>query len=283
MAGKQYSWQTIQIYIWLALAVVCLFVALLFWVKLDKYDFTKVNQTVPPEVELHIQPEKVASMTHLGALTDEVKPLDMTVRVAITAQHEAEFRGSKFLQDNANKYVIELFRVSNEDIVKSFLRKQADRKPLSYIRLSGENQVEQYVVLFGVYRTELEAKKALSTLSLGLPSRLKPQPKPLKGYAAYVNDLGSDELNTQKIYTVKLKTAAVPVVDETVILQRRAAAEAARAAQSAPVVTPPPRIPTTSTTVTRRDAAGNVVDVQKSQTHESTAPKVVQEINDPFN
>ncbi len=38
-------------------------------------------------------------MSHLGALNEEVRPLDMTTRVVATAQHEPEFRGTKFIND----------------------------------------------------------------------------------------------------------------------------------------------------------------------------------------
>lgn len=282
MVGKQNTWQNIQQFIWLGLGVVCLFVALVFWAKLDKDSFTEIKKTAETEIDLQIQPEKVASMTQLGALTEVVKPLDMSVRVAITAQHEAEFRGTKFIQENARNTAIELFRVGDEDIIKSFLRKQLNRKPYTYIRLSGENQLEQYVMLYGNYNNQMDAEKALASLNVGLAKSLKPQLQSLESYKAYVNDIGSDELVSQKIFAVQLKTVPVPIIDETALLQRRAAAAAAEAAvrqnrESAP------QIPTTTTTVTRRDAEGNVVDVEKSQSTESNSPKAVQEIHDPFN
>jgi peptidyl-tRNA hydrolase len=284
MANKQYSWQTIQIYIWLVLAVVCLFAALIFWAITDRDTLTEINQAPETEIELQIQPEKVAAMTQLGAMTDDVKPLDMKVRVAIAAQHEAEFRGTKFIQDNKNSYSIELFRVSNEDIVKAFLRKQTDRKPFIYIRLSGEDQLEQYVVLYQTFSTEMQAQSALNTLNLKLAESLKPQVIALKNYAGVVNDLGSDELNTQKIYAVKLKPAAVPVVDEVALLEQKRAAARRHAEQS---TQPEQHVPTTATTVTRRDASGNVVDVQQSQSHSAnpaaSSAKPVQDVIDPFN
>lgn len=284
MANKQYSWQTIQIYIWLVLAVLCLFAALVFWAITDRDTLTEIDQAAETEIELQIQPEKVAAMTNLGAMTDDVKPLDMKVRVAIAAQHEAEFRGTKFIQDHKNNYSIELFRVSNEDIVKAFLRKQTDRKPFIYIRLSGENQLEQYAVLYQTFTTELQAQSELNTANLKLAESLRPKVVALKNYADVVNDLGSDELNTQKIYAVKLKPTAVPVIDEVTLLEQRRATAKRNAEQS---IQPEQHAPTTSTTVTRRDASGNVVDVQKSQSHgANSAPasaKPVQEVVDPFN
>ncbi len=61
-------------------------------------------------------------MTHLGALFQEVKPLDLNTRTVVNASHEPEFRGTKFVNEAKNQHAIELFRVTNEAILKSFLR-----------------------------------------------------------------------------------------------------------------------------------------------------------------
>ena len=107
---------------------------------------------------------------------------------------------------------------------------------------------------------------------------MQPKVEKIESYADYVNDLGSDELGlSNKLYAVQLKPAAVPVIDEATFAARQQAARAAveQNKQS-----------TTSTTVTRRDADGNVVDVQKSQTTVENAPQNKTnepEVTDPFN
>lgn len=276
----------IQQYIWLVFAGLCLFGALVFWAITDTKDLVEIEKKPETEIELQIQPEKVASMHHLGALSDEVQPLDMTTRVVVTAQHDSEFRGTKFIADNKNTYSIELFRVSDETILKNFLKKQPQRKGLIYLRLSGEDHPEQYVLLYGTYRGEAEAKQALAELKLVLPESVKPMPVPLEKYQPLVNDLGSDELNVNaKLYAVKLKTVPVPRVDEAQLAAARARAQAQQAAQAETA-----KNATTTTTVTRRDADGNVVDVKKSQSSaeasrqpNSQSAPAEHEVSDPFN
>ena len=277
MTGKQSTWERVQAYIWLGLAIGCLFFALVFWaITESKDDVITIEKEPETEVELQIQPEKVASLTHLGALTQEVKPLEMTKRVTTTAQHEAEFRGTKFLQEQQRNFTIELLRVGHEDLIKVFLRKQNDRKPFTYLRLSGEQQAEQYVLLYGNYKNENEAQMALAQLAVRLPQTVKPQVVRWQSYTALVNDLGADEMVNQKIYAINLKPAAVPKVDEVELQQRRAAAaQAAKQAEQ--------DIPTTSTTVTRRDADGNVIDVERSHSNSQSSSNTVQEVVDPFN
>lgn len=272
------KWQTKQNYVWLILGVLSLFAALVFWAITDQKTIIEVEKKAESEVDLQIQPEKVATTAHLGAFSDEVKPLDMTTRVAaVIAQHEAEFRGAKFIQDNKKNSTIELFRVSEEAIIKRFLQRQSDRQAFSYLRLTGENQVEQYVLLYGIYKNANEAQKALSELKLTLPKSVQPKVEKIENYANYVNDMGSDELGlSNKLYAVQLKAAPVPIIDEATIVARQQAARAAVAQNSQ----------TTTTTVTRRDAEGNVLDMQKSQSSVDGAPQnkpAEPEVTDPFN
>lgn len=280
MTALHTPWQKIQHYFWLVTAVGCLFVALIFWAITDKDQVTPVEKKPETEVELLIQPEKVASMIHLGALNEEVHPLDMTTRTIVNANHEAEFRGTKYVTQFKNQYAIELFRVSDEIIIKNFLRKQVDRNKFIYLRLSGENMPEQYVLLYGAYKSANQAKQTLDQLNMDLPKSVKPAVQQIQDYQPYVNNLGSDELTSnQKLYQVRLKNVPLPKVEEIVVPKPQSQPSSNTSS-------------TTSTTIVRRDPSGNVVDVQKSESTVPSTPRAQpngqqraeeQEISDPFN
>ena len=245
---------------------------MIFWAITDSDAVIEVEKKPETKVQLQIQPEKVATMTHLGALFDEVKPLDLNTRTIVNANHEPEFRGTKFVNEAKKQHAIELFRVSNEAILKSFLKKQPDRKYFIYLRISGENQPEQYVLLYGQYKTAAEANQALSTLNLNLPASVKPEVVPIQQYVSLVNNLGSEELaSNQKLYEIRLKNVPLPKVDESVRLRQQTQAE----------VKPRSSDATTSTTIVRRDAAGNVLDVQKSESAVEGAPQPQNNNNRP--
>ncbi|PJI30273.1 hypothetical protein [Acinetobacter pseudolwoffii] len=272
MTALHTPWQKVQHYFWLVCGVCCLFAALIFWAITDSDAVIEVEKKPETKVQLQIQPEKVATMTHLGALFDEVKPLDLNTRTIVNANHEPEFRGTKFVNDAKKQHAIELFRVSNEAILKSFLKKQPDRKAFIYLRISGENQPEQYVLLYGQYKTAAEANQALSTLNLNLPASVKPEVVPIQQYVSLVNNLGSEELaSNQKLYEIRLKNVPLPKVDESVRLRQQTQAE----------VKPRSSDATTSTTIVRRDAAGNVLDVQKSESAVEGAPQPQNNNNRP--
>lgn len=281
MATIRTQWQRIQNYIWLVCGLVCLFAALVFWAITDSDALVEVEKSAETEAELQIQPEKVAATNLLGALQKEVRPLEMTTRVVNTATYEPEFRGTKFINDNKNAATIELFRATKDDVIRSFLKKQSDRKNFFYIRLSGENQIEQYVLLYGIYGNSDQAKQALQQLPFQFPKSIQPQVQEIENYASLVNDMGAEEMGSNsKLYAVNLKSAPLPRIDESLVAQPKPK-------PTVPVVDP--KAATTTTTVTRRDEQGNVVDVQQSHSGVESVPKkngnkvAETEISDPFN
>ena len=284
MVAIRTNWQNIRQYIWLIGGLLCLFVALIFWIVTDTKELVTVSNPIE-DSQVQIQPEKVAATAHLGALMDEVRPLEMTTRTVAAGNHDPEFRGTKFFQENKKAWTVELFKTSNEDVIRSFLQKQVDRSKFIYFRLSGENQTEQYVLGYGLFKSDDQAKTQVQQLGFKLPASIHPQSIQFEKYASLVNDLGSDEMaGANKLYEVRLKSAPLPVVDETLLVQAKSALSAVTSSTSTE---------TTKTTITRRDSSGNVVDVQKSQstaaptgsTKESSTDKKTtdHEVSDPFN
>lgn len=281
MTALRTHWQKIQQSIWLLGAVLCLLAALIFWAMTDREELVEIEKQPESEIELQIQPEKVAATTYLGGLQEEVRPLELTTRLTASGLHEAEYRGTKFIQEQKNNSTIELFRVNDENIIKSFIKKQTDRSKLFYIRLSGEGQAEQYVMLYGSFGNKREAAQTLTALPFKFPETIQPVVVQFADYRPYVNDLGADEMGlSTKLYAVNLRPAAVPKIDESALARPPATTTTAPTTQAVA-----PQNSTTSTTITRRDQEGNVVDVQKSQSGTApTQPDAPEpEVRDPFN
>ena len=292
MAVSRSISQNIQQYSWLVFALVCLIASLVFWAITDNKALVEIEQPAKTEAQVQIQPEKVAVTAHLGALSEEVKPLDLTTRVVVSNEHAPEFRGTKFIKENQRQWTMEIFRSSDEAIVKNFLLNRADRKKFIYFRLSGQDQVEQYVLAYGIFSNAEDANRQFTQLNLILPESIQPKAQQLSSYADFVNDLGSDELKSaaNQLYAIQLKPVALPKVDETLLIRtntsQRTAGTGGERALSDPVTT-------VKTTVTQRDAEGNVVNVRQSQSapqssssseklkENSDSPK--REISDPFN
>ncbi len=119
------------------------------WLKLKNNQSLKLNYK--------FNPRRLLQPPIWVACQEEVRPLELTTRLTASGLHEAEFRGTKFIQEQKNNSTIELFRVNDENIIKSFIKKQTDRSKLFYIRLSGEGQAEQYVMLYGSFGNKRDA------------------------------------------------------------------------------------------------------------------------------
>ena len=285
MAVSRSIWQHIQHYSWVVFAIICLIAALIFWAVSESDDVVEVKQTAKTETQVQIQPEKVAVTTHLGALVKEVNPLDLSARVVVANEHAAEFRGTKFIKENQRQWTMEIFRSSEEAIIKNFLASRADRAQFIYFRLSGQDQLEQYVLVYGAFANAELAKRQFAQLNLQLPQSIQPQPHLLSSYAEFINDLGSDELksSTSPLYAIQLKPAALPKVDETLVRDSSPRANTVGRENSTVIDS----ASTVKTTVIQRDAQGNVVNVEQSH---SNAEKLKENsknssavVSDPFN
>ncbi|AXJ89612.1 hypothetical protein [Acinetobacter pittii] len=270
MTVSRTLWQNVQQYIWLVGGIVCLLLAFIFWVMTDSKKLVEVEKSADSDAPVQIQPEKVATTANLGALADEVRPLDLTTRTVASGQHEAEFRGTKFINENKKQWTLELFRASDEDIIKNFLKNRPERNKFIYFRLSGDKQSEQYVLTYGVFKRSEDAIQQLTQLNLDLPESIKPQPQQFSTYAPLVNDLGADEMKggISQTYEVRLRPAALPKIDESLLIGGGVATQ--------PKVTAPATNSTTRTTIIRRDAEGNVVDVHQSNSAVDVAKKAQQ-------
>lgn len=270
MTVSRTLWQNVQQYIWLVGGIVCLLLAFIFWVMTDSKKLVEVEKSADSDAPVQIQPEKVTTTANLGALADEVRPLDLTTRTVASGQHEAEFRGTKFINENKKQWTLELFRASDEDIIKNFLKNRPERNKFIYFRLSGDKQSEQYVLTYGVFKRSEDAIQQLTQLNLDLPESIKPQPQQFSTYAPLVNDLGADEMKggISQTYEVRLRPAALPKIDESLLIGGSVATQ--------PKVAAPATNSTTRTTIIRRDAEGNVVDVHQSNSAVDVAKKTQQ-------
>ncbi|MEQ1342687.1 hypothetical protein H2788_01685 [Acinetobacter seifertii] len=263
MTVSRTFWQNVQQYIWLVGGIACLLLAFIFWVITDSKKLVEVEKSADSDAPVQIQPEKVATTPNLGALADEVRPLDLTTRTVASGEHEPEFRGTKFINENKKQWTLEIFRASDEDIIKNFLKNRSDRNKFIYFRLSGEQQAEQYVLVYGTFKRSDDAIQQLTQINLQLPESIKPQPQQFSSYAPLVNDLGADEIKggNNQLYEVRLRPAALPTIDESLLM----------AGSTNAAVNVQPKAPATNsatkTTIVRRDAQGNVVDVQQSNSN----------------
>ncbi|MFC3902958.1 hypothetical protein SAMN05421749_10440 [Acinetobacter marinus] len=252
MVNTAKLWQNVKQALWLSLAITCLVIVLIFWAMQAKSNKTK--EVVPVEVQdvaenSAIQQQSVLMEKKIGTFQDEVPPIDLLKRNALAGDHEPEFRGSSFIAENKNAWTLQLLKVAEEDVIRSYLNGREDRSQFYYFRLDDQkkNKVE-YVLTYGLFKNTKAAIDQAQKLNFGLPKTVKVLPEKLNSYASLVNDLGSDEnKSSTELRSVLLTRTALPRVP--VVPQVTPSTSASSSTSNTGG---------TTTTIQRKDDAGTV-------------------------
>lgn len=253
---------------WVMLGAGCMAAAFVLWI---------MQVRIPEVQEVHVEEEQEAQQaarpvqaeaigltSNLGNFSYEVPAMNVVQRETDNGQRAAEFRGAKFVAENKKAWTLQLMKVSEEDIILSYLDKREDRKDFRYLRLQDGKNPEQYVLLYGKYNNIQLAMEQLQKQSFDLPATVKIVPEKISTYAPLVNDLGSDEIASgAKLRDVVLTKAALPKVMDLI---------------PKPAPTPIDTLAGTSTTVQRKDQDGNV---KSTQTENSTVAAAKKEVARP--
>lgn len=260
MINRAKIWQDVKQAIWLSLGVACLVLIFIFWIMQSKERQTK--ELTPIEVKNEqeqsvTQQQSVLLDKKIGTFQEEVPPIDLLKRNALAGDHEPEFRGSAFIAENKSAWTLQLMKVAEEDVIRSYLDSRKDRNQFHYFRLDDQkNNNVQYVLTYGVFKNTQAAIEQAQKVSFGLPKSVKLLPEKFNTYAGLVNDLGSDESkSTTELRSIVLTRTAVPKVRE--VAPRPAVESTPTETQS---------LGGTTTIIQRTDESG---EVQSSNTEHS--------------
>lgn len=209
------SWKTIQNFLWLLFAAVCLFLALILWaLNFKQPEVVEIEpEKQAQEAVRPVKTEAVAFDTQLGAFTTEVPTLVLQQRVVAAGDRAPEFRGSKFIAENNKSWSLQLMTVTEEDIIKSYLDQREDRAKFQYFRLQSEGQQEKFVLTYGNFKDVNDVLDKTKSIAFDLPDQIKTKPEKFSTFANSINDLGYDELSTgTKLRPITLTKAALPVI-----------------------------------------------------------------------
>lgn len=259
MLTPKQTWQLIKNSTWIALGVGCFAVAFVIWIL--QFKISAVEE-VPLEEETQqtlrpVQTQKVTFNQALGGFSTEVPAIDLSQRTVVQGNHEPEFRGAKFVSEHNKLWTLQIMKVTEEDIIRSYLAKRDDRKNFNYLRLSDGKNPEQFVLIYGTYQNVQQAMDASQKIDFGLPDSIKILPEKMSIYTVLVNDMGSDELSSGvALKSVVLSKAALPKMVDLSI--KPAESNAANMAG-------------TTTTIQRKDEHGEIKSTRVENS--SVAPK----------
>lgn len=211
---KDFPWLSVG---WLTIGATILAACFLLWVSMQ------LSQRLTVEVVQPVAADAVADAAKLGLpdrldgdlgmLLDAVPALDLNKQVAVIGQRAAEFRGAEFIKTNASHWTLQVMKVSQETVIKTYLSQRKDRQRFQYFRLV-EGAQEHYLLTYGNFTTVQTAMGALQTLQFDLPDSVKAFPERFSTYQPVVKDQGSEERMSgmaQKARQIVLKPIATPV------------------------------------------------------------------------
>ncbi|RYZ86419.1 MAG: hypothetical protein EOO68_28935 [Moraxellaceae bacterium] len=190
-------------------------IAFFLWIGMQIHQRITVERDMVRK-ESVVEPEKVRFSPTLGMMTDMVPELDLSQEVS-SGERSAEFRGVSFIKEQANRWTVHIMSVTQEEVIKSYLDKRADRQQFFYVRARDANIPERYVLFFGNFSSVSKALEASRKGSFDLPASVKAYPVRFSDFKNKVtDDVGSEGeiINLSKagqIYQVRLRNVPVPL------------------------------------------------------------------------
>ena len=222
---RQFPWLSVG---WLTIGAGILVACFLLWISLQlaaRMTVEVVEPATAPTDVVQVLPERLDG--EFGMLLDAVPPLDLNKKIAAVGQRAPEFRGTEFIKTNASNWTLQVMKVSQESVVKTYLTQRSDRQRFQYFRMV-EGTQEYYLLTYGNFTTVQTAMGALQTLQFDLPSSVKAFPERFSTYQPLVKDQGGEERMSgmaQKVRQIVLKPVAIPL--EVDLVERAARAQAA--------------------------------------------------------
>ncbi|MFZ3193587.1 MAG: hypothetical protein WA154_10335 [Moraxellaceae bacterium] len=207
---RQFPWLSVG---WLTIGAGVLVACFLLWLSLQLAERLTVEVIEPAATAeaTVILPDRLEG--ELGMLFEAVPPLDLNKQIAAVGQRAPEFRGTEFIKTNASNWTLQVMKVSQESVVKTYLSQRTDRQRFQYFRVV-EGAQEHYLLTYGNFATVQTAMGALQTMQFDLPSSVKAFPERFSTYQSLVKDQGSEERMSgmaQKIRQILLKPVAAPI------------------------------------------------------------------------
>lgn len=150
-----------------------------------------------PEQKADKKADKVLSITdplvqlrnhNPDELNAEVKPISFDTVVRDLRNYPPEFKDSRFLKANANKWTIQIMNVAEPEVIADYLKGREDRDKFTYFRIVDEHNQKRYVLIYGLLDATSEASAILNTVNFNLPNNVKAFPEQIKLYTSEVDD-----------------------------------------------------------------------------------------------
>ncbi len=180
--------------IWFALAIILSLLWIIMWATSQKTEQVAQNATKKTTQEARL-PDKIDRLDDLKA---DVPLINFKTITRDLRSYPPEFKDKKFFEKQKGKLTIEVMDVEEQQLIKDFLDRRADRKDFAYFNYTDTNNKDRYVLTYGFYKeTEVIAMSGQIKL---FNDEFSKYPKPFLVKKEYV-DLYLTRINNYELPT----------------------------------------------------------------------------------
>ncbi|MDO5650883.1 MAG: hypothetical protein Q4G13_01940 [Moraxella sp.] len=184
----QYFRRQGKVWLVMALAMLVLWFVLWLFAKSPNTQAATHDERLTTVTEVRDLPSVIKSDELLNEMADAVSPINFDTVVRDLRSYPAEFKDKKYLNDNKNKWTVQVMDVSEHEVITDYLDGRADRSRFAYFRYSDKNNQTRYILTYGIVNSFQEAMGATRTVNFALPSSVRVLPEEMKRYLAMIDN-----------------------------------------------------------------------------------------------
>lgn len=210
------SW-AFKVTVWLLMAAIAGGLTMLVWIASavkPTQSQTKKNIDNPISVEpatllLNHKPQETIEM---------VKPISFDAVIRDMRNYPAEFKDSRFIKTNGDKWTVQVMNVSEHEVITDYLNARThDRDKFNYFRIVDNNTQKRFILTYGLFNSPQEAIGASKTIDFNLPANVVPFSEEFKRYASQMDeyevtpplkDIGKDATRDVKLKSTQKQLPA---------------------------------------------------------------------------
>lgn len=197
---------------WLLLAAIAGGLTFMVWVA-SAVKPSKVLNQKNVDNPIVVDPLTLLANHNPDEMKDLVKPISFTAVIRDMRNYPKEFKDSRFVKSNADKWTLQIMNVVEHEVITDYLNGRTnDRDKFNYFRVVDENNQKRFVLTYGMYNSPQEALSAAKTNNFNLPNNVTAFPEEFKLYLSQMDeyeitpplqDIGKDTPRDVKLQSTK--------------------------------------------------------------------------------
>lgn len=187
--SKTYRSLVLQFTAWLIFAGIAGSLTFMVWVASAVKPTQKAKQN--SEVATIIDPNILLVNHNPNEMHKLVRPITFDAIVRDKRNYPKEFKDSRFIKSNLNRYTVQVMNVEKHELITDYLASREDRDKFNYFRIiDSQTNQKRFVLTYGIYNSAQEARGVSITYNaqFNLPKDVQVFPEEFKLYLSQMDE-----------------------------------------------------------------------------------------------